>query len=720
MKHPHGGQPVLFTVLLLTLLTVTGLVATQARPSAPVPPELLASVHTSRSQQVADTTATERIFIEHVDLWRYDEEINADAQILTGNVVFRHDSALMYCDSALLYRMSNRFEAFGNVHIHQAKDSVDIYCNYLDYDGTTRLARLRELVQMEQGDNTLLTDSLDYDRASGIAYYFDYGSVADTVNILSSVYAEYSTEDKTAVFYSDVVLQNDNFTLYSDTLHYDTNTKIATILGPTTIESDSGVIYSTRGTYLTEQDVATLLDRSEIVSGSRWMTGDSLIYDRPAHFADLYGGVILRDTAEQMELRGNHVMYNDSTEWGEAIDRAYIYEFSDTDHLFAAADLMRMVKLDSVRSVATGVGNVRVWRRDMQATSDSMVYLTADSLMTMYGKPFVWSGASQVTGDSVQVYLRDGAINRVLIKENAYMTQQLREKYFNQMRGREVEAYFHEGEMDSVWTRGNAETIYYSENKDSIQTEQTHTQSSDIFTQLQDREVVRILLLGETKGQTKPIFLVEETDLVYPDFVWFPEGRPVDSLDIFRRTPTPGEGGGELVPRPPKTGLLQDLPVEEDMTTPEDSLAIPVTLPSDSLVQALTDSIIAALPDTTGLSIDSIRGYVSDSLLLSLSQHERGMLKDAVGEEARRLSDERQTAFLEGRSRSEEGVDSLRKVGVAGLDSLGISVPADTMLRKDGKGDLPSKEKGKRPSRDSIAAMLPQDDEIREIERVQE
>ena len=679
MNEGDSRHPILIA-LALTLLSVAGLLATQARSSTPGTAGLLSSLQ----KAPADTTGKERIIIEHVDLWRFDKEVNPGAQILTGNVVFKHDNALMYCDSALLYRETNRFEAFGNVHIHQAQDTVDIYCNYLDYDGYTKLARLRELVQMEQGENTLLTDSLDYDRMSGIAYYFDYGSVADSLNVLSSVYAEYSTVDKTAVFYNDVVLQNDNFTLYSDTLHYDTNTKIATILGPTTIEGDSGIIYATRGTYRTEEDVATLLDRAEIVSGSRWMTGDSLIYDRPAHFADLYGSVILRDTAERMELRGNHVMYNDSTECGEAIDHAYIYEYSDSDHLFTGADRMQLIKVDSVNNIAKGIGNVRTWRRDAQAVADSMVYLTRDSVMKMYGRPFVWSGLSQVTGDSIRLFMKNGSVERALIGENAYMSQHLRKKYYNQMRGREVEAYFHEGEMDSVWTRGNAETIYFSENKDSIQTEQTHTQSSEILTQLENREVVRILLLGQTKGRTKPIFLVEESDLVYPDFVWFPEGRPVDSLDIFRRTPTPGEGGGDLVPRPPTTGLLQDLPTPKEEQPRQ---AAQSTLPSDSLVTALTDSIIRTMADTTGISIDSIRSHVMDSLAVSLPQAGREILQGAADSTLRATSGQRLTDFLDGRQRPAEVTDSLRRVGAAQLDSLGLTPKsvtdgAETMARQ--------------------------------------
>lgn len=120
MNEGDPRHPILIA-LALTLLSVAGLLATQARPSAPGTAGLLSSLQTAPP----DTTGKERIIIEHVDLWRFDKEVNPDAQILTGNVVFKHDNALMYCDSALLYRETNRFEAFGNVHIHQAQDTVD-------------------------------------------------------------------------------------------------------------------------------------------------------------------------------------------------------------------------------------------------------------------------------------------------------------------------------------------------------------------------------------------------------------------------------------------------------------------------------------------------------------------------------------------------------------------------------------------------------------------
>ena len=40
------------------------------------------------------------VFLEHSETLSFDEQRLPDVQILKGDVRFRHDSALMYCDSA--------------------------------------------------------------------------------------------------------------------------------------------------------------------------------------------------------------------------------------------------------------------------------------------------------------------------------------------------------------------------------------------------------------------------------------------------------------------------------------------------------------------------------------------------------------------------------------------------------------------------------------------
>ena len=49
-----------------------------------------------------DSTKTSLVYLEHSQTLSFDEQRLPDAQILRGDVRFRHDSVIMYCDSAYL------------------------------------------------------------------------------------------------------------------------------------------------------------------------------------------------------------------------------------------------------------------------------------------------------------------------------------------------------------------------------------------------------------------------------------------------------------------------------------------------------------------------------------------------------------------------------------------------------------------------------------------
>ncbi len=80
-------------------------------------------------------------------------------------------------------------------------------------------------------------------------------------------------------------------------------------------------------------------------------------------------------------------------------------------------------------------------RSNAQAVADSIIYNTRDSVMVSYGKPFLWrSGESQVTGDTVSLFIHNGELDYAHIRENAYLSSKVdEEKHFNQMR---VERYW--------------------------------------------------------------------------------------------------------------------------------------------------------------------------------------------------------------------------------------------------------------------------------------
>ena len=173
---------------------------------------LLAQVQPRRGTQPAKS----KVYLLHADLLQKNKD-NPDAQILIGDVEFRHDSIYMYCDTAYFYEKANSLEAFGNFRMEQA-DTLKLFGDYAYYDGNTQIAQVRHNVRMENRTTTLLTDSLNYDRLFNLGYFFDGGTLMDEENVLTSDWGEYSPATKQSVFNYDVKLVNPKFTLTSDTL----------------------------------------------------------------------------------------------------------------------------------------------------------------------------------------------------------------------------------------------------------------------------------------------------------------------------------------------------------------------------------------------------------------------------------------------------------------------------------------------------------------------
>ena len=217
-----------------------------------------------------------KVYLLHSDLLRKDERI-PDAMVVVGNVVFRHDSVYMYCDSAYYYDKISAFEAFSNVKMNQG-DTLFLYGDRLFYDGNTQIAEVRMNVRMENRNTTLLTDSLNYDRLYNVGYYFNGGTLMDEQNVLTSDWGEYNPGTKQSVFNYDVQLVNPQFILTSDTLEYNTASKIADIVGPSDIVSDNNHIYSELGTYNTVTGKAYLYNRSVLTNEGKQLTGDTLRY----------------------------------------------------------------------------------------------------------------------------------------------------------------------------------------------------------------------------------------------------------------------------------------------------------------------------------------------------------------------------------------------------------------------------------------------------------
>lgn len=494
-------------------------------------------LHDTMDVSSSDTINERYVYLLHADETRFNQRVNPDAQILVGDVVFRHDSMYMYCDSALFYEMSNSLDAYGNVRMNQG-DTLFLYGDRLHYNGDEMLAKVRDNVVMIDKEMTLTTDSLNYDRTINLGYYFNWGTVEDTLNVLVSEWGEYDTQTNDAVFNYQVTLTNPNFVLTSDTLLYNTKTQVATIVGPSEIDSDKNHIYSTLGRYYTATEQAHLLNRSVLTNDTKQMIGDSIYYDRNAGYGEAFDKVEMDDFEGKTRLTGDYVYYNELADSAYATRRAIAIDYSQGDSMFIHGDTLRLLTrfpdTDSVFRIVQAYRKVRIFREDVQAVCDSLEFNSLDSCMTMYFDPVVWNGPQQVLGEVIRVYLNDSTVEWAHVENQALIVEQVDTNQFNQISGREVKAYFVNGNIDKSDVIGNVLVVYYyTEEGDSVAFGVNTTECSFLTAFMKERQVNRLYIKEQSNGVFYPIEQVPPGKEKLPNFAWLHKLRPLSKYDIM-------------------------------------------------------------------------------------------------------------------------------------------------------------------------------------------
>ena len=479
--------------------------------------------------------AKSKVYLIHSDLLRKDSR-NPDAQVVVGNVVFRHDSVYMYCDSAYYYDKISSFEAFSNVKMNQG-DTLFLYGDRLYYDGNTQIAEVRMNVRMENRNTTLLTDSLNYDRVYNLGYFFDGGTLMDEQNVLTSEWGEYNPGTKQSVFNYNVKLVNPQFTLTSDTLEYNTASKVANIVGPSDILSDNNHIYSERGTYNTMTGKAYLLDRSVLTNEGKQLTGDSLFYDRNEGLGEAFRNMVKTDTINKNMMTGEYGFNNENRGYAFATDKAVAIDYSQGDSLFLHGDTLLMetfhLDTDSMFREMRAFHKVRFYRTDVQGVADSLVFSSKDSCLTMYRDPILWNESQQLVGEKICIYMNDSTIDWAHIINQALSVEQLDTTKYNQVTGKEMKAYFRDRQMYKTEVLGSVREVYYPMDSDSTLIGMNVSETSKLDIYLENQKLEKMVMSPKSNGTLYPITQIPSGTDKLQNFVWFDYIRPLNKEDIF-------------------------------------------------------------------------------------------------------------------------------------------------------------------------------------------
>lgn len=483
-----------------------------------------------------------KVEVLNADVFEYVKLENEQIKKLKGNCQFKQDNVYFYCDSALLYDVRNAVDAYGKVRIVQG-DSLQLFGDFLNYDGNTKIARFNKNVRVIHNDMVLTTSILDYDTRNRIATYTQGGKITSAENILTSKLGYYFANTADAYFKKDVVLTNPKYVLKSDTLKYNSKNRIATFLGPTTITSKDDFLYAEAGTYNTVTDIAQFTKNPRnpyYKSGSQTLSGEILYYDRNKGIGRANRNITFVDTAQKIILKGNKANYNKKTESSVVTNNAYVIVLVDNDSLFLSADTLRSF-MDKKMEFRTLVAyhDVRAYKSDLQSRCDSMVYTYKDSTMRCYNNPTIWSQNAQMTADFITLQLKNGDLDKMNLYDNSFlvMIDSLDTMKFDQIRGKNMVGFFVNNELQVLNVDGNGQSIYYAkeDEKPGEYLGVNRADCSNMVIHFKDNKVQKVNFLVKPDATFSPLDKVSQEDLKLKGFTWRIKLRPESKQSVIKR-----------------------------------------------------------------------------------------------------------------------------------------------------------------------------------------
>ena len=314
------------------------------------------------------------IEIRQAGSFQLDEENFPGANILersvTKQVHLVHQGMDVWSDKAFFYKKENRFDAYGNVRIIQG-DSLVLTSEKVNYYGKIKLAVAKEQVVLDNKEMLLKTDTLYFDRVKNIAYYPVNGTVYDSLTTISSKRGTYVSDTKKYKFENKVVVTNQDFILTSTRMDFYTETKHAFFYGATTIIGEDYVVRCREGFYNTVKKEGYFKDNASVDYNNRNIIGDSIYFNDTKKYASATQNIRITDTINNSFITGNYGQVFKEKDSAMVTHRALAINLVELDSLFIHADTLVATGPPEQR-IIRGFHGVRIFKKDLSGKTDSI------------------------------------------------------------------------------------------------------------------------------------------------------------------------------------------------------------------------------------------------------------------------------------------------------------------------------------------------------------
>jgi lipopolysaccharide export system protein LptA len=496
--------------------------------------------------------------------------------LLEGNVVLKRGDTELYTER-LDYDLKTKLATYhtgGRIVNKETELSSRHGYYYADDD----MVFFRDSVVVIDDRFEMRADTLRYDLANERVYFLGPTVIRTDTNRIYCESGYYDVALERAVFSENAQYQSGQRLAAADTIRYFGPEELYILEGRAFVaEGEFQRATADRISYFGAEDRYKLEGQATVVDSNRTVTGDTINYnaeagsyavaggrprvssppniilaDRMDYDPDLElsiatGNVIFRDTSADLTIEAENARYNEASGYVKAYggrdDRPLLTALLDLDTMWMAADTLLSLQSDSVDAngdtirYLSAYHDVRILKSDLQAVCDSLGFNTVDSILTLYDDPILWQDTSQLIGDTISVFFRGESPDKVRLQRNAMVITTPDLIFFNQVKGKIVEAFFDSTSLSRTEVNGNAEAIYYVIDEEGAYVGVNKTACSSMVLEFSEGAVTRIRFLSAPSGKMQPMQDVDHEAFKLEGFRWEIDRQPKTLDDLFGGRP---------------------------------------------------------------------------------------------------------------------------------------------------------------------------------------
>lgn len=424
-----------------------------------------------------------------------------EAQRLIGHVKLGHQDAELTCDSAWRFD-DGSVEVFSHVTMHQPP-ATTMTANYLRIEPDEEWALANGNVQLQHESATLSAPSLMYLLKSRSARYTEGALIVDEGWTVNSRCGQYRTATETLELGGQVVAVNEKDTLRSDSLHWMRTQSRYRFFGLTDwAGSDVRFTCQLGDVTMDDQPLGWLAGGVSVDDGEGTAQGDSLAWGESA--SEVWGQVVLAQSDGTGTVHGRYALRQDSDSLevvvGGEEQRAWLEQIDKGDTLRLAADT-----LQRRGEFLTAFHRVTLVQDELVGVGDSLMWMDDEGTIQMWGEPTLWSSEDKLSGDTLTLWLTDQAPEKLEMRGHAVVLSSANDTLAHRIQGRDLDAFFEDGELRFVDVVGNGEVVTFDVPEGEGGVRMNTAVCAKVTLQVAERKLTGIALKQSPRGKIQPV-----------------------------------------------------------------------------------------------------------------------------------------------------------------------------------------------------------------------